>query len=199
MIKPKKRKIILASKSNARRILLKRAGLKFTVAPTYIKESRSLKGGVGALVVKNALAKAISAAKKYRHGIIIAADTVVLAQGRLITKPKSLADALKTIKLLSQKPHWVYTGLAVRDIDSNKTYVTWQKSKVYMSCLSSRQIKNYCRKHLPFDKAGSFDIQAAGALLVERIEGCFYNVIGLPLAKLAKIFAKLKIDIFDES
>ncbi|MDP2922229.1 MAG: Maf family protein [Candidatus Omnitrophota bacterium] len=192
------RRIILASKSKARKILLERIGLKFTVTTTHVKESRSLKRGVSVLVIENALAKAMAAAKKYHNGVVIAADTVVLAQGKLIGKPKNLQDAQRIIKLLSQKPHLVYTGVAIIDIESNKRYTAWDRTKVYMSFLSSRKIKNYCRKYLPFDKAGSFDIQGPGALLVERIEGCFYNVVGLPLAKLAKILVKLKIDIFNE-
>lgn len=193
------RRIILASKSKARRILLERVGLKFITTVTHTKESRSLRNGVSSLVIKNALAKANAAAEKYHRGIVIAADTVVLAKNKLIGKPKNLQDAQKTIWLLSRRPHWVYSGLAVIDIDSGKKYSAWDKTKVRMSCLRRRQIKNYCRRHLPFDKAGSFDIQGPGAMLVERIEGCFYNVVGLPLAKLAKILSGLKIDVFNEA
>lgn len=191
------KKIILASKSKARRILLEKIGLNFVITATEAKESRSLKNGISSLVIKNALAKAKMAAEKYHSGIVIAADTVVLAKNKLIGKPKNLQDAQKTIWLLSRRPHWVYTGLAVIDIESGKRYSAWDKTKVYMSCLSRSQIKNYCHRHLPFDKAGSFDIQGPGAMLVERIEGCFYNVVGLPLAKLAKILSRLKIDIFN--
>ncbi len=191
------RRIILASKSEARRKLLRQIGLKITVTTTNVKESRSLKNGCSKLVVKNAVRKARVAAKEYDKGIVIAADTVVLAQDRLIGKPIDLKDAEKTIRLLSRRPHWVYSGLAVIDIDSNKMYTVWDRTKVYMSSLNNRQIKDYCRKFLPFDKAGSFDIQGSGGLFVERIEGCFYNVVGLPLAKLVKILGKLKVNVFN--
>ena len=100
-------------------------------------------------------------------------------------------------KILVKKPHWVYTGLAVIDIDAGRMYTAWEKTKVYMSSLKSRQIKDYCRNVLPFDKAGAFDIQGPGGLFVERIEGCFYNVVGMPLAQLVKILRKVDIDIFN--
>ncbi len=190
------RKIILASKSKARKKLLKQIGLKIITIATNAEESRSLKNGCSKLVLKNAATKARSAAKGYDKGVVIAADTVVLAQDKLIGKPMNLKDAEKTIRLLSRNPHWVYSGLAVIDVDSNKMYTAWDKTKVYMSPLNNRQIKDYCGKFLPFDKAGSFDIQGPGGLFVERIEGCFYNVVGLPLAKLVKILEKLKIDVF---
>ncbi|MCQ9205831.1 MAG: Maf family protein [Omnitrophica bacterium] len=190
------KRIILASKSKARRKLLKQIGLKIITTSVSTKESSSLKISCSKLVVDNALAKAEAAAKRYDEGIVLGADTVILVKNRLIGKPINLKDARKTIALLSRNPHWVYSGLAVIDIESNKVYTAWDKTKVYMSSLSNQQIKNYCRKFMPLDKAGSFDIQGPGGLFVERIEGCFYNVVGLPLAKLVKILAKLKIDVF---
>lgn len=189
-------KIILASKSKARKKLLKEIGLKFICLTTNAVENKSLKRGCSRLVVGNALAKARQAVKKYPSGLIIAADTVVLAKGKLIGKPKDLKDAQKTIKLLSCNPHWVYSGLAVTDGISGKTYTSWDKTKIYMSSLDKCQIESYCRNVLPLDKAGSFDIQGPGGLFIERIEGCYYNVIGLPLVKLVKILKKLKIDVF---
>ncbi|MFH1772304.1 MAG: Maf family protein [Candidatus Omnitrophota bacterium] len=191
------RKIVLASKSKARRKLLKQTGLKFSVTKTNVIESRSQKGGASRLVVRNAILKARAAEAKFPKAIIIGADTVVMAKGKLIGKPKSLQDAENTIRLLCQNPHWVYSGLAVIDTESNKTYTAWDKTKVYMSHIDSRQIKNYCSKFRPFDKAGSFDIGGPGGMFVERIEGCFYNVVGLPLAKLVKILKVLDIDVFN--
>jgi len=100
------------------------------------------------------------------------------------------------LKMLSTRPQWVYTGLAVIDIDKGRTYTDYEKTKVYMYPLSDKQIKKYFRKISPFDKAGSFDVQGPGSIFIDRIEGCFYNVVGLPLAKLAKIFSKVGIEIF---
>jgi len=189
-------KIILASHSKARLKLLKSFGLRIKVLPQKIKESHSLKNGPAHLVVTNALLKAKACAKYFKQGLVIGADTVVVAGAKLIGKPRDLADARKTIRLLCKRPHWVYSGIAVVDVDTGKIHTAWDKTKVYMSSLNEREIKNYCRKFLPLDKAGSFDIQGPGALFVERIEGCFYNVVGLPLAKLVKILKKSGVDLF---
>ena len=144
----------------------------------------------------NALKKAKDVAKRYHSGIIIAADTVVLSGKKIIGKPKDLDDAFKTLKIISRKPQWVYTGMAVIDIDNNKVLTDYEKTKIYMYRLSDRQIKNYFRKVSPLDKAGSFDIQGLGSIFINRIEGCFNNVIGLPLAKLAKMLKRIDVDLF---
>jgi len=190
------RKIILASKSKARKKLLKQIGLKFTVTESNAKEQKSLKRGCKKLVIDNALKKAKEAAKRFKTGIIIAADTIVLSGNRIIAKPKNMKDAFKTLKLLSKKPQWVYTGLAVMDIDKNKIITDYEKTKIYMYRLSDKDIKNYFKKVSPLDKAGSFDIQGLGGMFIDRVEGCFYNVVGMPLAKLAKILKRLDVDIF---
>jgi septum formation protein len=191
-----KPKIILASKSKARQKLLRQIGLKFTVCVCNIKESHKLRQDCGKLVINNALLKAKSAAQKFDTGIIVAADTVVLAGKKIIGKPRNLRDAFATLKTISRKPQWVYTGLAVMDIEKNKIFTDCEKTKIYMYCLSAKQIKNYFKKVSPLDKAGSFDIQGLGAALIDRIEGCFYNVVGLPLAKLAKLLKKVGVEIF---
>lgn len=190
------RKIILASKSKARRKLLRQIGLEFQVAESSAKEARSPKEGCSKLVMRNALKKAEDVAKRFDSGVVIAADTAVLVGKRIIGKPKNTKDAFRTLKILSQKPQWVYTGLAVVDIDNGKTLTAYDKTKVYMYPLSDKQIKNYFRKVSPLDKAGSFDIQGLGGIFIDRIEGCFYNVVGLPLAKLAKMLKKVGVNIF---
>lgn len=190
------RKLILASRSKARRKLLHDVGLKFTVSTSSIREKRHIKTDCGGLVMENAMAKAIDVAGRFSSGIVIAADTVVLVGKRIIGKPKSIKDAFRTLRLLSRKPQWVYTGIAVIDIDKNKRYSSFDRTKVYMYHLTEREIKNYFKRVSPLDKAGSFDIQGFGSVFIDRIEGCFYNVVGLPMAKLAKILKKTGIDIF---
>ncbi|MDD5505951.1 MAG: Maf family protein [Candidatus Omnitrophica bacterium] len=190
------RKIILASRSKARRALLKQIGLKFTVAGSSVKESRRLKGNCADLVIGNALLKAQDAARRYASGIVIAADTVVLVDGKIIGKPRDIQDAFRTLKLLSRRPQWVYSGLAVIDIDKNKIFTSYVKTKIFMLPLSGRQIHDYFKRVSPLDKAGSFDIQGLGSIFIDRIEGCFYNVVGLPLAELASILGKLGVKLF---
>lgn len=190
------RRLILASRSRARRKLLKDIGLKFSIATSGIKEKRIIKTGCGDLVVANALAKAKDVAERFDSGIVIAADTVVLVGKKIIGKPKNIKDAFKTLKLLSRKPQWVYTGIAVIDIDKDKTYTSFDRTKVYMYHLSDKQIRSYFRRVSPLDKAGSFDIQGFGGVFIDRIEGCFYNVVGLPMAKLANILKKTGMEVF---
>lgn len=190
------RKLILASRSKARSRLLKAIGLKFSVVTSNIREERIIKTCCGDLVVENAVNKAKDIARRFDSGIVIAADTVVLAGKKIIGKPKNINDAFITLKLLSRKPQWVYTGIAVIDIDKNKTYTAYDRTKVYMYHLSDKQIKNYFKRVSPLDKAGSFDIQGFGSVFIDRIEGCFYNVVGLPIAKLGKILRRTGIEIF---
>ena len=190
------RKIILASKSKARQKLLRQVGLKFRIVESNAKEAQVLKGRCSDLVIKNALKKAKDVAGRVDSGVVIGADTVVLVGKKIIGKPKTLRDARSALRTLSRKPQWVYTGLAVIDADSGKIYTDYEKTKVYMYPLNDRQIKKYFKKISPFEKAGSFDVQGPGSIFIDRIEGCFYNVVGLPLAKLARIFRKIGIDIF---
>jgi len=190
------RKIILASRSKARRKLLNDIGLKFTVRTSNAKEKRRIKTNCGDLVMENALAKALDVAARTKTGIVIAADTVVLVGKKIIGKPKSIKEALSTLKLISRKPQWVYTGIAVIDIDNNKRYAASDMTKVYMYRLTDREIKSYFKRVSPLDKAGSFDIQGFGSVFIDRIEGCFYNVVGLPMAKLAKILKRTGVHVF---
>ena len=171
-------------------------GIKFTVTVSKAKEKRRIRTNCGDLVMENALAKARGVAGRFAGGVVIAADTVVLVGKKIVGKPKNIKDAFRTLKLLSQKPQWVYTGIAVIDIDRDKIYTAFDKTKVYMYHLSDKQIKNYFSRVSPLDKAGSFDIQGFGSVFIDRIEGCFYNVVGLPMAKLSKILNKAGIDVF---
>ena len=190
------RKIILASGSKARQDLLRQMGLKFCVARSGVRESRALKGSCADLVMGNALKKARCAARKFDAGIVIGADTVVLVGRSIIGKPANLKDARRTLRLLSKRPQWVYSGIAVVDIESGRAFTDYEKTKVYMYPLTDAQIKNYFKKVSPLDKAGSFDIQGMGGIFIDRIEGCFYNVVGLPLAKLARMLRRLGVEVF---
>lgn len=190
------RKIILASRSKARQKLLRQIGLRFTAVKADIREEHRLTKGPKELVITNALKKAREVAQRFASGVVIGADTVVLAGGKIIGKPKNLSEAFKTLKLLSRKPQLVYTGLAVIDIDNKKVFTDYEETKIYMCRVRDEQIRNYFKKVSPLDKAGSFDIQGLGGIFIDRIEGCFYNVVGLPLAKLAKMLKKVGIDVF---
>lgn len=190
------RRIILASKSKARQKLLREVGLEFAVEISHVRESKDLKRGCAELVAGNALKKAEDVASRHDSGVVISADTVILCGKKIIGKPKNLKDAFKTLKLLSRKPQWVYSGIAVVDVDNKKTYTDHEKTKIYMYPLTDSEIRNYFRRVSPLDKAGSFDIQGLGGIFIDRIEGCYYNVVGLPMAKLSRILKKTGIHIF---
>jgi septum formation protein len=190
------RKIILASASPQRRKLLKHLGLPFIVKPSKADEITQMTKGCAHLVKANALLKAREVARRVKSGIVIGSDTVVLShKGRLILKPKDLKEAKFNLKELMQKPHHVYSGVAVIDVDHGKEYVEAEKTKVFMTPLSDAAIDKYHRMVSPLDKAGGFDIEGKGSLFIPRIEGCYFNVVGLPLAKLVQMLKKCGVEV----
>lgn len=178
-------KIILASASAQRRKLLEMAGVKFKVIPSRAEELHKITANCSGLVKHNAVLKAREVAGRLKSGIVIGADTLVYAgHRRVIGKPKDLAEAKRVIKLLCSGPHWVYTGVAIIDAATGRMLVDYEKSKLLMQKLSDDEIDRYHRHTNPLDKAGGFDIEGRGGLFIRRVEGCYSNVIGLPLPKL---------------
>lgn len=191
------KRLYLASDSKARKKLLDIFGLKFKVLPSLAAEKQRSKNLSFAQVVKrNAEEKAKAVKNKIKSGIIIAADTIVVQDGKIYGKPKNLKGAHRMLKKLSQKPQWLYTGICVINKDEDKKFIDCEKTKVYMDKLTDFDIENYFSKVSPLDKAGGFDIQGRGAFFIRRIEGCFYNVVGLPLRKLYRLLNKAGIKIF---
>ncbi len=192
----KAKKIYLASNSLARRKLLKILGFTFKVFPSRVKEEKMSGKSYAAVVKSNALRKARDAAERVKDGIIIGADTITVQDGIIFGKPKDLQDARRMLKRLTRKPQWLYTGIAIVDKKSGKHKVAYEKTKVYMDKLTDKEIENYFSHVSPLNKAGSFDIQAKGAFFIRRIEGCFYNVVGLPLRRLYLMLKDFGIKIF---
>lgn len=196
-VTPRNIPLILASASVQRRKLLTLAGIPFIVTPSRVKEKHLITTTCTALVKHNALAKAEEVASRLKNGIVIGADTVVFDGGKtIIGKPKDLNDARRILKALFARPHWVYTGIAVIDVASRKTLVEVEKTKVFMHKLTDAEIAHYHKKTTPLDKAGGFDIEGRGGLFIHRIEGCYSNVIGLPLARLRLMLKKVGVEIF---
>ncbi len=190
------RKIVLASASPHRQKLLKLLKISFTVKPSRVKELTRITTTCADLVKKNALLKAKDIAKKTKNGIVIGADTLVYLGGKeIVGKPKNLKQAKRLLKILSHRCSWVYTGLAVIDPQSQKTLVSYEKTKLWMYPMSDREIDRYYQFISPTDKAGGFDVQGKGSLLIRRMEGCYFNVVGLPVAKLAQMLKKFGISI----
>ena len=187
------KKIILASNSPRRRELLAQIGLSFTVDPADVDESVLPGESPEAYAVRVALDKARIAAKRAVEGIIIAADTIVVVGEAILGKPADAADARRMLTDLSGREHKVVTGLAVVDAATVRSAARISATRVWFRVLSDREITAYVATGEPLDKAGAYGIQERGALLVERIEGCYSNVVGLPLSLLGEMLREFGI------
>ncbi len=187
--------VILASNSPRRRELLRQIGLAFTTDPAYVDE-RVLPGEQPeAYAVRVALEKARAVAQRSRTGIVVAADTIVVLGDAILGKPADVKDAMRMLEMLSGKMHYVVTGLVVIDSQSGKTLARTAWTKVWFRKLSPEEIASYVATGEPLDKAGAYGIQEKGSLLVEKIEGCYFNVVGLPVSLLGKMLRVFGVNI----
>jgi septum formation protein len=177
--------VILASASPRRKELLRLAGLKFRVVASDYEESLDLGLKPRELAKHLSLEKALSVSRKYGDALIIAADTFIVFRGKLLGKPHTTAEAVRMLTLLSGKVHTVITGYAVLDAQTGKRISRAVETRVWFRRLTAAEIKAYVRTGEPLDKAGAYAIQGRGSLIVRKIEGDYFNVIGLPLASLA--------------
>ncbi len=180
-------KLILASASPRRAEILRNAGIEFDVRTTDVDESRLIGELPGDYVRRLALAKAQSAAAKcgpVDETLILGADTVVLVDADILGKPVSQNDARTMLRRLSGRIHEVHTGLALLRTTGAEQRVVEEVTRVHFAPLTDREIEDYIATGEPFDKAGAYGIQGIGGRYVARIEGCYFNVMGLPLARL---------------
>ncbi len=190
------KQIILASASAQRKNLMKLLKVPFVIRRSKAEEICQIKTNVADLVKENAFIKALDVAEETKKdAIVIGADTVVYARGKLVLKPKDLKEAKKNLKELMAEPHWVYTGVALIDTATGKSLVDYEKTKVFMTMLDDKEIDRYHKEVPPMDKAGGFDIEGRGGLFIPKIEGCYFNVVGLPLAKLAQMLKKFGVHV----
>ena len=188
-------KIVLASTSPRRLELLRGLGLRVKVVDSRVRESKFNISDPEKLVKTLALTKAKEVARRARGGLIIGADTIVVLKGKILGKPKDEEEAKSMLGELSGKTHEVLTGLAVIDASTGKTKVDFVRSRVKFRRLSEGEISNYVVTDKPFDKAGAYSIQEKAGLFVEKINGCYFNVVGLPLARLAEILKKFNVTL----
>lgn len=179
--------IYLASKSPRRRKLLKQLGIKFKAFSVNSPED-FLDGEHPVRCVKRiALEKMELAKHKVNRSIIITADTIVVLNHKVIGKPVTRTDAIKILSQLSGKVHTVYTGFCVLNQKTGVMVIDYEKTEVEFRKLMKDEIIDYVDGGSPMDKAGAYGIQDDfGAVFVKRINGCYYNVVGLPLTKLYK-------------
>ena len=179
--------LILASRSPRRKRLLRQIGLKFSVRPSDVREDVLDHEPPERNAKRIALTKAVQIAKGLKSGIVIGADTIVVLGKTILGKPRTQAEARRMLRSLSGRMHTVYTAFALIDAATQKKTVRIEKTKVWFRTLSRREIIEYVASGSPMDKAGAYGIQDDyGAVFVERVEGCFYNVVGFPLTKFYK-------------
>ena len=176
---------ILASQSPRRRKLLERLGLDFTVQVSPAEEVIPPDAVPAKIVRDLALEKVEPVANKHPEALTLAADTIVAMNDAILGKPESAEEARSMLTSLSGTRHTVYTGIALRHAASDRTATATEATDVYFGTLSEHEIETYVATGSPMDKAGSYGIQDdMGALFVERIDGDYYNVVGLPLRRL---------------
>lgn len=187
--------IILASASPRRKELLKRIGLKFKVDPSNYEENISSELEPHELAKSLSLEKAKLVAKKHMNALVIAADTFIVFEGKIVGKPRTETEAKEMLETISGRQHSVITGFTIIDTENNKALSKAVETKVYIRKLSSNEIDAYVESKEPLDKAGAYAIQGLGSVIVEKIEGDYFNVIGLPLGALTESLKEFGVHI----
>lgn len=175
--------IVLASASPRRSELLESAGISFRVVPADICEDPLPEEEPVDHVLRLAEEKAKAAAERTEGRFFLGADTIVLCDGEIMGKPKDQADAERMLKKLSGVPHEVVTGFAIFDKERNGAVREAVRTKVFFKHLRDEEILSYIATGCPFDKAGGYAIQGGAAHMVQKIEGSYTNVVGLPLCE----------------
>ena len=177
--------IILASKSPRRREILENTKVRFSIEESQIDEVIKLNELPKETVMRLAYEKALDVANRNRNSLVIGADTIVVINDTILCKPKDDIEAFSMLKLLSGKTHYVITGFALINLSLDKKIIDCQVSQVTFKELSEQCIKDYLQTKESLDKAGAYGIQGYGGLLVENIQGDYFNIVGLPISKIS--------------
>jgi septum formation protein len=178
-------RLILASSSPRRAQILRDAGLVFSIISSAVDETPIPGEAPGDLVLRLANAKAeLVAARSVGPAIVVAADTVVVLEGQILGKPRSTDDARHMLEKLSGRTHSVVTGVSLIRLPDVEQRAFVETTLVHFDRLSANEITRYLATDEPHDKAGAYAIQGRAGRYIPRIEGCYYNVVGLPLARL---------------
>ena len=185
-------KLILASASPRRAEILHGAGLQFSVISSAVDETPMPGEAPQDLVRRLALAKAeLVAARAIGPAIVIAADTIVVLEGAILGKPRTSDDARQMLEKLSGRTHSVMTGVTLIRLPDVERREFIEATQVHFASLSRQEIVKYLASGESFDKAGAYAIQGFGGRYIPRIEGCYFNIVGLPLARLCRELAEL--------
>lgn len=192
------RDIILASASSRRKELLRQLiGNNFNIVHGSYHEKPQPEMEPLDFIIHNSKEKAREVASLTSSGIVIAADTVVLCDGEILGKPHTKDKAREMLRKISGKKIHVITGLTVIDIDANIQKSASETTDVRIKIMSDAELESYLKTSEPLDKAGAFAIQGKGAIIVEKIEGDYFNVVGLPLFRLNTILLEFGIDVLE--
>lgn len=184
--------LILASSSPRRANLLYQVDIPFTVIEPSIDENMEKDVPAGEMVAKLALQKALSVSEKVESGYVLSADTAVIFDHEVMGKPSDEKDACRMLRLLSGSRHLVLSGLALVNAANGCYENGYSETRVWLKHLSDDQINSYVATGEPMDKAGAYGIQGRAAFFVEKIEGCYFNVVGLPLGLLFDFFSRMQ-------
>lgn len=191
------KRLVLASRSPRRREILKQLGLDFEIMESNIEEAYSGGDKPHRYASFAALQKAKDVAQRVDFpAVIMGADTIVVLEGEVMGKPKDDLEAFEMLSRLSGKQHRVITGLAVVDATNGKELNDYQTTLVNMKNITTARIKRYVDTGEPLDKAGAYAIQGRAAVFVDSIKGCYFNVVGLPVAKLDGMLQAMGLELF---
>lgn len=192
-----KRKIILASGSPRRKRMFEDMRIDFSVMVSNYEEDITGKDYDVSLVEKTAYNKALEVSKRADDdALIVAADTVVVFDKKILGKPKDKADAKQMLKMLQGNTHIVVTAIAIIDNLEKKTLINSEKTKVTFDKLTDSEIDDYIKTGEPMDKAGAYGIQGLGCVFIQKVDGCYNNVVGLPAYLLAKMLKSFGVYLF---
>ncbi len=177
------KKLILASISPRRAQLLRLIGLEFEVRDSQVNECNETYSIPEVHVLELAQKKALKVAENLKEGLIIGADTIVVIDNNILGKPRNTSQAAEMLRQLSGRIHTVYTGFAVVDKPSGMMICDYEKTQVTFRSIGNEEIEQYIKTDNPLDKAGAYGIQDKSAIFVNKVNGCFYNVVGFPLTK----------------
>jgi septum formation protein len=186
--------LVLASSSPRRRNILEGLDLEFEIDFPGTEENIDPGEAPEDLVVRLAALKAADVARRHTKGTVLGADTIVIIDGKTLGKPSDPADAGRMLRSISGRWHEVLTGLAVVRCSDGETVRGFERTRVLVRELTDSEIESYVAGGEPLDKAGSYGIQECGAALVSRVDGCFYNVVGLPVVRLSVLLKELRGD-----
>jgi len=184
----------LASASPRREQLLRQVGYEFQVLPSLAEEDNTAELPPEELVQTHARAKAWDVARQVAPAdIVIGADTLVVLDGKVFGKPGSAEQACRMLQELSGRTHSVWSGIAI--VKEGRCLCAAVETRVTLGRLNEEEIKRYVATGEPLDKAGAYAVQGIGAVFVEKLDGCYFNVVGLPLNALARLLSEAGVDL----